>query len=170
MKVEKRDGTLQEFDFQKIVQAVKNVYKSIEKEGPGKVMFDLCEYYRKLSEKYDSGKNTQPVPIESIQDTIRDILIKRNQIEAAEAFVLYRKKHEEIRERKSWMTKEITKKLKGTNIENQNANVDEASFGGRVGEASRVVTKNIALKHMSKQFRDNHLNNEDYIHKKQIVA
>ena len=33
MKVEKRDGTLQEFDFQKITQAVKNVYKSIGKEG-----------------------------------------------------------------------------------------------------------------------------------------
>jgi ribonucleoside-triphosphate reductase len=165
MKVEKRDGTLQEFDFQKIVQAVKNVYKSIGKEGPEKVMFDLCEYYRKLSEKYDSGKNTQPVPIESIQDTIRDILIKRNQIEAAEAFVLYRKKHEEIRERKSWMTKEITKKLKGTNIENQNANVDEASFGGRLGEATRVVTKDFALKYIvSKKSRDNHNNNMIYIH------
>ena len=62
MQVEKRDGTLQEFDFQKITQAVKNVYKSIGKEGPEKVMFDLCEYYRKLSEKYDSGKNTQPIP------------------------------------------------------------------------------------------------------------
>jgi ribonucleoside-triphosphate reductase len=165
MKVEKRDGTLQEFDFQKITQAVKNVYKSIGKEGPEKVMFDLCEYYRKLSEKYDSGKNTQPVPIESIQDTIRDILIKRNQIEAAEAFVLYRKKHEEIRERKSWMTKEITKKLKGTNIENQNANVDEASFGGRLGEATRVVTKDFALKYIvSKKSRDNHNNNMIYIH------
>lgn len=165
MKVEKRDGTLQEFDFQKITQAVKNVYKSIGKEGPEKVMFDLCEYYRKLSEKYDSGKNTQPVPIETIQDTIRDILIKRNQIEAAEAFVLYRKKHEEIRERKSWMTKEITKKLKGTNIENQNANVDEASFGGRLGEATRVVTKDFALKYIvSKKSRDNHNNNMIYIH------
>lgn len=165
MKVEKRDGTLQEFDFQKITQAVKNVYKSIGKEGPEKVMFDLCEYYRKLSEKYDSGKNTQPIPIESIQDTIRDILIKRNQIEAAEAFVLYRKKHEEIRERKSWMTKEITKKLKGTNIENQNANVDEASFGGRSGEATRVVTKDFALKYIvSKKSRDNHNNNMIYIH------
>ena len=165
MKVEKRDGTLQEFDFQKIVQAVKNVYKSIGKEGPEKVMFDLCEYYRKLTEKYDSGKNTQPIPIESIQDTIRDILIKRNQIEAAEAFVLYRKKHEEIRERKSWMTKEITKKLKGTNIENQNANVDEASFGGRSGEATRVVTKDFALKYIvSKKSRDNHNNNMIYIH------
>ena len=165
MKVEKRDGTLQEFDFQKITQAVKNVYKSIGKEGPEKVMFDLCEYYRKLTEKYDSGKNTQPIPIESIQDTIRDILIKRNQIEAAEAFVLYRKKHEEIRERKSWMTKEITKKLKGTNIENQNANVDEASFGGRSGEATRVVTKDFALKYIvSKKSRDNHNNNMIYIH------
>ena len=124
-----------------------------------------------MSEKYDSGKNTQPVPIESIQDTIRDILIKRNQIEAAEAFVLYRKKHEEIRERKSWMTKEITKKLKGTNIENQNANVDEASFGGRLGEATRVVTKDFALKYIvSKKSRDNHNNNMIYIHKIRIVA
>ena len=165
MKVEKRDGTLQEFDFQKITQAVKNVYKSIGKEGPEKVMFDLCEYYRKLSEKYDSGKNTQPVPIESIQDTIRDILIKRNQIEAAESFILYRKKREEIRDKKSKMTKEIFKKLKGENIENQNANVDENSFGGRIGEATRVVTKEFALKYgMSKMARDNHNNNEIYIH------
>ena len=165
MKVEKRDGTLQEFDFQKIVQAVKNVYKSIGKEGPEKVMFDLCEYYRKLSEKYDSGKNTQPVPIESIQDTIRDILIKRNQIEAAESFILYRKKREEIRDKKSKMTKEIFKKLKGENIENQNANVDENSFGGRIGEATRIVTKEFALKYgMSKMARDNHNNNEIYIH------
>ena len=165
MKVEKRDGTLQEFDFQKITQAVKNVYKSIGKEGPEKVMFDLCEYYRKLSEKYDSGKNTQPVPIESIQDTIRDILIKRNQIEAAESFILYRKKREEIRDKKSKMTKEIFKKLKGENIENQNANVDENSFGGRIGEATRIVTKEFALKYgMSKMARDNHNNNEIYIH------
>ena len=97
-------------------------------------------------------------------------LIKKNKIKAAEAFILYRKKREEIRDEKSWLTKEITKKLNAKDVENQNANLDEASFGGRIGEASRVVTKNMALKHMSKQFRDNHNNNEDYIHKKQIVA
>lgn len=102
--------------------------------------------------------------IEDIQDTIRDFLIKKNKIKAAEAFILYRKKREEIREEKNWLTKEITKKLNAKNVENQNANVDEASFGGRIGEASRVVTKNMALKHMPKQFRDNHLENKDYIH------
>ena len=52
-----------------------------------------------------------------------------------------------------------------TNVENQNANVDERSFGGRVGEASRVVTKEYALDYcMSEMARSNHLNNEIYIH------
>jgi len=104
------------------------------------------------------------MPIEDIQDVIRDFLIKKNKIKAAEAFILYRKRREEIRDEKNWLTKEITKKLNAKNVENQNANLDEASFGGRIGEASRVVTKNMALKHMSKQHRDNHIDNKDYIH------
>ena len=43
------------------------------------------------------------------------------------------------------------------------------SFGGRIGEAARVVTKDAALKMMSKKSRRNHENNEIYVHKK-IVA
>ena len=58
--------------------------------------------------------------IEDIQDTIRDFLIKKNKIKAAEAFILYRKKREEIREEKNWLTKEITKKLNAKNVENKN--------------------------------------------------
>ena len=63
----------------------------------------------------------------------------------------------------------INEKLNGTNIENQNANLDEMSFGGRIGEAGRVVCKNEALKMMSKKARKNHEDNIIYIHKK-IVA
>ena len=60
--------------------------------------------------------------------------------------------------------------MSARNVQNQNANVDEASFGGRIGEAARVVTKNDALKYrMSKKSRKNHENNEIYIHR-QIVA
>jgi ribonucleoside-triphosphate reductase len=163
MKVEKRDGTLQDFKFVKIERAVNGVYNSIGKPVPDKVLQDLHNYYDKLIEKY--SKNDQAIPIESIQDSIRNILIKRNQIDAAEAFILYRKQREDIREEKSWLSKEITKKMKGNNVENQNANVDEASFGGRMGEVTRVVTKNYALKNcMSKKSKDNHNNNEIYIH------
>ena len=63
------------------------------------------------------------------------------------------------------MTKEIFRKLKGNDVENQNANLDEASFGGRMGEANRVVTKDFALKYIvSKMARDNHNKNMIYIH------
>lgn len=65
----------------------------------------------------------------------------------------------------SELIKGISEKLNATNVENQNANVDEYSFGGRIGEASRYVTKELALNYcMSKKSKKNHLNNEVYIH------
>ena len=52
-----------------------------------------------------------------------------------------------------------------SNVQNQNANVDEMSFGGRLGEAASLVTKQYALDHlMSKMAVRNHLNNEIYTH------
>lgn len=159
MQVEKRDGRIEKFIFSKIENAVNKVYTAISKEAPENVLNDLKSYFDKFS------NTDKTIPIEHIQDKIRDILIKRNQNDAAEAFILYRKKREDIRNNKSWLNKEIAKKLKGTAIENQNANVDEASFGGRVGEATRVVTKDYALKNIvSKMARDNHNNNMIYIH------
>ena len=38
------------------------------------------------------------------------------------------------------------------------------SFGGRIGEAARVVTKDAALKMMSKKSRKNHEENMIYVH------
>lgn len=59
----------------------------------------------------------------------------------------------------------IQHKIEATAIENQNANVDEASFGGRAGEADSAILKELALNdYMSEMSRNNHLNNEIYIH------
>ena len=50
-------------------------------------------------------------------------------------------------------------------MSNQNANVDEKSFGGRIGSASSAVLKKYALDYcVSEMARNNHLNNEVYIH------
>ena len=47
----------------------------------------------------------------------------------------------------------------------QNANVDEHSFGGRTGEASSVVTKQLALDYLlSPMARKNHIDNIIYTH------
>ena len=59
----------------------------------------------------------------------------------------------------------VSEKLTAKNVQNQNANVDEHSFGGRIGEAASVVTKNYALNYIvSPMAKQNHENNEIYIH------
>ena len=162
MKVEKRDGTIQQYNFSKIENAITKVFSAIDEEVPEKLIEQLREHFDNIIAKKN---NDYVMPIEDIQDILRDFLIKKNKNKAAESFILYRKKREEIREQKSWFGKEIKRKLGGKDVENQNANLDEASFGGRIGEAARVVTKDYALKNcMSKTTRKNHEDNISYVH------
>lgn len=182
MKVIKRDGTPQEYNFMKIVDAVTKAFNSIlvvdksldedeylaelkklkEKQQPeiSKFLDQLKESIEKLIIK-NNGNGTE---IEEIQDCIQKELIKRNKYEVVESFINYRRKREEIREQKSDLMKQIQEKLSAKNVQNQNANLDEESFGGRLGETSGAVAKNIALKHMSKMARKNHEGNIIYVH------
>lgn len=158
-KVIKRDERIQQYDWAKVEAAVGAAFKSVNQE-----MDDT--FKNQLQKSIENAfKNVDSISVEAMQDIIQKELIKRNKYEAAESFIVYRNKRTEIRERNSELVKNITTKLNGTNVENQNANVDEASFGGRIGEAARVVCKNDALKYrMSKKSRKNHENNEIYIH------
>ena len=158
-KVIKRDERIQQYDWTKVEAAVSAAFKSV-----GQDMDDT--FRNQLKKSVEAAfKNTDAIAVEDMQDIIQKELIKRNKYDAAEAFIVYRNKRTEIRERNSELVKNISKKLNGTNIENQNANLDEASFSGRIGEAGRVVCKNDALKFkMSKKSRKNHENNEIYIH------
>ena len=160
MKVIKRDGTPQEYSFVKIMDAVNKAFESVHQTVPDKFLDQVKESVEKLLIK-NNGDGT---PIEEIQDCIQKELIKRNKYEVVESFINYRRKREEIREQKSDLMKQIHEKLSASNVQNQNANLDEASFGGRLGETSGTVSKNIALKHMSKIGRKNHEENMVYIH------
>lgn len=85
--------------------------------------------------------------------------------DVARAYIRFRYKREVARERKADFMAAIAEKLEARNVKNQNANVDEYSFGGRKGEASDVMTKQYALENcISNMARDNHLNNRIYIH------
>ena len=160
MKVIKRDGTPQEYNFMKIADAVSKAFKSVDQEVPEKFL----EQVKEAVEKQVIANNGDGTPIEEIQDVIQKELIKRNKYEVVEAFINYRRKREEIREQNSDLMKQILEKLSAKNVQNQNANLDEASFGGRVGEVASVVCKDNALKTMSKMARKNHEENMIYIH------
>lgn len=85
--------------------------------------------------------------------------------DVARTYIRYRYKKEVARQKRDDFIQAIREKLDGRDIKNQNANVDEASFGGRIGEASSVVTKQLALDYiLSPMARNNHLNNMIYTH------
>ena len=160
MKVIKRDGTPQEYSFLKIVDAVDKAFNSVNQEVPDKFLDQLKESVERLIIK-NNGLGT---PIEEIQDCIQKELIKRNKYEVVESFIAYRKERERIRLEETDLIKQIQEKLSGSNVQNQNANLDEFSFGGRLGETSGVVAKDRALKKMSKLGKKNHEGNMIYIH------
>ena len=85
--------------------------------------------------------------------------------DVAKAYIKYRELRTKERNWNNQMMLAAKEKLTGTKIDNQNANVDEHSFGGRKGEFDSVISKQFALDNcMSKMARENHLNNEIYIH------
>ena len=85
--------------------------------------------------------------------------------DVAKAYIKYRDQRTKERSWNNEMMRAAQEKLAGTKIDNQNANVDEHSFGGRRGEFDSIIAKQYALDNcMSKMARENHLNNEIYIH------
>lgn len=160
MKVIKRDGRTVEFDKEKIKKAVIEAFKDVD----GDITDDAKNKAADIIKHIEScGKND--ITVEEIQDIVEQKLMASRRKDVAKAFIIYRNNRTKIRENKMQIMKEVSKKLFAENVENQNANVDEKSFGGRVGEASDAVLKKYALDNcMSEMAKNNHLNNEIYIH------
>lgn len=161
MKVIKRDGTIVPFDIEKIIVAINKAFVEVdgalyEEDTANDIAYEIgC----KVANMKDC------ITVEEIQDLVEDYLMRSERRDVARAYIRYRYKKEVARNKKDDFIQAIREKLDASDIKNQNANVDEASFGGRTGEASSVVTKQLALDYLiSLMARENHLNNEIYIH------
>ena len=156
MIVIKRDGLAVDYDLEKISVAIEGAFEDLGHTFESSIT--LNEIDEAIHNKYSDR-----VTVEQIQDIVEETLCENGYIDEARAYIKYRYDHELARKQK--LEKEIKAKLLTENIENQNANVDEYSFGGRKGEADAVFMKQYALEHLvSKMARENHLNNEIYIH------
>ena len=103
--------------------------------------------------------------IEEIQDLVEHGLMSTKRKDVAKAYITYRQERTKAREANGIYVKNIENKLNVENNTKQNANVDEESFGGRMGEASGANLKEYALNYcMPKWMADLHRNNEIYIH------
>ena len=156
----KRDGEVVPFEASKIENAILKAFIEVD----GELSSYATEKAKNIS-AYIGAMDVDSLGVEEIQDLVEKGLMATKRKDVARAYIVYRDERTRIRNRNTRLMRSIGEKLKASNVKNQNANVDEHSFGGRKGEAANVMMKQYALDNcMSDMARTNHLNNEIYIH------
>lgn len=159
--VTKRDGRRRKFDKEKIKAAILEAFIAVD--GKADEYAELKA--QNIADYIDDLELGHTLTVEEIQDLVEHGLMACKRKDVAKAYILYREQRNRVRTLNTDLMQNIMEKLNATNVANQNANVDEHSFGGRKGEADSEMNRQIALDYiLSPMARDNHLNNEVYIH------
>ena len=158
--IKKRDGRVVEFNKNKIVNAILKAFQQVD----GDISNYALDKANNIA-NFIENETEQILTVEEIQDLVENGLMSTKRKDVARAYIKYRQERSREREWNTKMMNKVAIKVAASDVQNQNANVDEYSFGGRRGEADSVIFKQYALDNIiSKMARDNHLNNEIYIH------
>ena len=161
--VVKRDGTEMPYDSNKIFHAVMKAIKEVDGDiSRGYLAANVA----KSVDSYMEAHTVECITVEEIQDLVENLLIYPGDYpEIARAYIRYRYKRELARNNYKELMDTVGEKLSAANVQNQNANVDEYSFGGRMGEMNSAVARKYALEYLvSPMARKNHEENMIYIH------
>ena len=161
MYIIKRDGRKVPFDRTKIENAILKAFYEVDK--------NLDDYAkdkaRNIADYVAEEAKEKEMTINEIQNLVENGLMSTKRKDVARAYITYRSERDRERTKNTALRKKVIEKLSAKNVQNQNANVDEHSFGGRIGEASSEQMRDIALNELlSPLARERHLNNEIYIH------
>lgn len=164
VKVSKRDGRKQAFNKDRIKDAVLAAFNDVDGEITSFARMksnEIANHIEQLAEQ----KQKTAMTVEEIQNIVEEKLMSSSRKDVARNYILYRNRRTKVREYNTDFMKAVTEKIEASNVQNQNANVDEYSFGGRMGEANSALMKKYALDNcVSEMAKHNHLNNEVYIH------
>lgn len=152
--VVKRDGSEVIFEENK----VRNALIKSGLTDDNKLNFIVEDVLRAFSDK-------DKLTVDNIQHIVENALMGLKEFDIARNYITYRYLHDVARNKYNELLNTIEDKLFVKSRKNQNANVDEESFGGRVGETSDAIMKQYALDYcMSDKSKYNHENNIIYIH------
>lgn len=162
MRIIKRSGVEEDFNSAKIISALNRA--NAEVEGDDKLFDYDVEGIAKSIEK-EARTYDRPLNVEEIQDMVEESIMSLGKYDLARKYIKYRQVHSMSRDKYDDLMKAVADKLLGRKIDNQNANVDEHSFGGRMGEANDVVCRQFTLDFLvSEKAKKNHIDNRVYIH------
>ena len=158
----KRDGRKKDFLWDRIEQAIKNAYVEVYKnEDKFKEEYNFLQ---PMIENEFNKLDKEEVGVEEIQDVIVSILIKINK-HVGDSYQKYREYREEERLKKSKKEQFYKEVLECSNVDNDNANVDQHSFSGRKYRITDYEQKLFAIRNlMSKEARKLFEEGEIYPH------
>lgn len=158
MYITKRDGSLEAFSLEKIINAIEKAYKSTYGDTCDS---DICVIINYLDKNYSSELTS----VESIQDCIEKSLMECGFSNVAKNYILYRKRRENIRLSKTKVNRVFDEILKanGSDVSRENANVDgNAPMGLMLQFGSELEKDYVTRNLISEKFVD--LHNEGFFH------
>ncbi|MDD5198104.1 MAG: ribonucleoside triphosphate reductase [Candidatus Gracilibacteria bacterium] len=163
-KIRKRNGAIVTFDRTKIEHAIQSAIEAVGGTDFSRVSSFVDQVIMRTEEKIGSG-----IPnIESVQDTVEEVLIKDGHDTVAKAFIVYRAKRAEARADSSIVV-EVGKTMdeylqKSDWRVNANAN-SGYSLGGLILNTSGKITANYWLSHIyPAEVGNTHRNGDYHIH------
>ena len=97
-KVRKRNGTIVDFEIQKITDAMKKAFEASERSYDDNIVDFLAI---KVTSDFENKVKDNIINVEDIQDSVENVLMKGDYVDVAKAYILYRKLHEKMRNVKS---------------------------------------------------------------------
>lgn len=127
MKVTKRNGKTEEFNLDKVINAVIGAYESQNLKASDEVLEEIkvCFTIKKLND---------PISVEEIQDKVEQILMDLAPYKVAKSFILYREQHKQarfIKERIDYMNR-------------YSNSADNAATSSETDANANVTIKNVA--------------------------
>lgn len=168
-KVVKRSGEIESYDRKKIEKAVGKAVLAVEKIANPEKAERLTDAVEEQLRLLLAGRRAHSIPaIEEIQDVVETVLIQSGEVEIAKAYILYRAKHEAMRDAKK-LAVDINKTMDGYLSQSdwrvhENANIN-FSLGGLILHNSGTITANYWLRNIyPKEIADAHINCAFHIH------
>ena len=148
MQVIKRNGEIQEFNFEKIKNAIDKAFKSTGRTGAPSILFEHLEHWFTMI-----ADGCKSINVEKIQDIVEKHLMFEKYFEVAKVYILHRAKHEEsrfVRERLDYMDNYANSKDNAaTSSETDaNANVTQKNVANLEGEVYKTQNRIIQRQRM----------------------
>ena len=155
-KVIKRDGSVVDFDIQKIKRAIIKAFESVDRSYTDDIIdFIVLKVTADFEKKLNKETGTlgaeykhDTIAVEDIQDSVETVLIKSGYDQVAKSFILYREKHAKMRAVKNTLMdykKTMEQYLGGSDWRVKENSTVGYSVGGLILNQSGAMTANYWL-------------------------